>query len=131
MEKQRFLCISCLNSHLLLQSINIYCKSKSLPSHKSLTDCINCIFDGERFEETNDTKLCKFAATRRLQRVTSGKKGNQSSIRKLLALTNVNLSNILWVKSKIAVPKTKNTEPTQITVQRFSLWWKINTLENS
>ena len=50
-EKQRLSClwINCLNPHLLIQSINIFHKSKGLPFQK-----------GESFEEANDDKPGKF-----------------------------------------------------------------------
>ena len=43
MEKEKLsrLCINCLNPHLLLQSINIFRKSKRLPSHYPLTGYID------------------------------------------------------------------------------------------
>ena len=50
-EKLSCLCINCLNPHLLLQSIHIYCKSKGLPSHDSLTEYIDRLIKGESFEE--------------------------------------------------------------------------------
>ena len=59
-EKSSCLCINCLNPHLLLQSINIYGKSKHLPSHNSLTAYIDQLQKGEIFEEANDDKPCKF-----------------------------------------------------------------------
>ena len=57
-EKSSCLCINCLNPHLLLQSINIYRKSKHLPSHNSLTAYIDQLEKGEIFEEANDDKPC-------------------------------------------------------------------------
>ena len=74
-EKQSCLCINCLNPHLLLQSINIYRKSKGLLSHNSLTDYINRILDGESFDETNDTKLCKFYSYQKVTESYIGKEG--------------------------------------------------------
>ena len=65
-KKQSCLCIICLNSHLLLKSINIYRKSKILPSHHSLTGYINQILSGETFPESTDTKLCKFQTYHRV-----------------------------------------------------------------
>ena len=74
-EKQRCLCISCLNPHLLLKSINIYRKSKSLPSHSSLTGYVNQISSGETFPESTDTKRCKFYTYCRVTESYIGKAG--------------------------------------------------------
>ena len=53
-EKLSCLCIICLKPQFLLQSINIYSKSKGQPSHDSL------VTRGESFEEANDDKGSKF-----------------------------------------------------------------------
>ena len=65
-EKLSCLCINCLNPHLLLQSINIYRKSKVLPSHYSLTEYINRLQNGEDFVEANDEKPYKFYSCMRV-----------------------------------------------------------------
>ena len=59
-EKLSCLCINCLNPHFIFQSINIFRKSKGLPSHYLLTGYINHLQKGESFEEANDDKPCKF-----------------------------------------------------------------------
>ena len=68
-EKLSCLCINCLNPHLFLQSINIYRKSKGLPSHNSLTEYIDRLNKAEKFQEANDDKACKFYS---YQRVVEG-----------------------------------------------------------
>lgn len=74
-EKSSCLCINCFNPHLFIQSINIYRKSKALPSHSSLTDYINRMNNGEEFAETNDNKLCKFYFYQRITESYIGKQG--------------------------------------------------------
>lgn len=74
-EKSSCLCIDCFNPHLYLQSINIYRKSKALPSHGSLTEYINRINSGEDFAELNDKKLCKFYYYQRVVESYIGKEG--------------------------------------------------------
>ena len=82
-EKLSCLCINCLNPHLLLQSINIYWKSKVLLSHNSLTEYINCLQNGKNFVEANDEKPSKFYS---YMRVTESyiSKENQLNIPELL-----------------------------------------------
>ena len=65
-EKSSCLCISSLNPHPLLQSINIYCKSKHLPSHNSWTASIDQLEKGDIFEEANDDKPCKCCSYQKL-----------------------------------------------------------------
>ena len=74
-EKLSCLCINCLNPHLLLQSINIYWKSKVLPSHDFLTEYINRLQNGEDFTEANDKKPCKFYSYMRVTESYIGKEG--------------------------------------------------------
>ena len=76
-EKLSCLCIDCLNPHFLLQSINIYRKSKGLPSHGSLTEYIDRLNKGESFEEANDDKACKFYSYQRVAESYIGKEGKQ------------------------------------------------------
>ena len=73
MEKEKLscLCINYLNPLLLLQSINIFRKSKGLPSHYSLTGYIDLLQKGESFEEAND----KFDQYQRVIESYVGKEG--------------------------------------------------------
>ena len=65
-EKQRLSClwINCLNPHLLIQSINIFHKSKGLPFQK-----------GESLEEANDDKPGKFYQYQKVVESYIGKEG--------------------------------------------------------
>ena len=83
-EKLSCLCINCLNPHLLLQSINIYRKSKGLPSHDSLTEYIDCLNMGESFEEANDVRYASFTYIRELKKAISEKKANQWNLKEPL-----------------------------------------------
>ena len=74
-EELSCLCINCLNPHLLLQSINIYRKSKVLPSHDSLTEYINRLQNGEDFAQANDETPCKFYSYMRVTESYIGKEG--------------------------------------------------------
>ena len=67
------MCINCLNPHLFLQSINIYRKSKGLPSHNSLTEYIDRLNKAEKFQEANDDKACKFYSYQRVVESHTGK----------------------------------------------------------
>ena len=74
-EKLSCLCINCLNPHLILQSINIYCKSKGLPSHDSMMEYIGCLNKGDSFEEANDDKARKFYSYQRVVKCYICKEG--------------------------------------------------------
>ena len=74
-ENLSCVCINCLNLHLLLQSIDIYRKSKFLLSHNSLTEYINHLQNGENFTEANDEKPCKFYSYVRVTESYTGKEG--------------------------------------------------------
>ena len=81
-EKLSCLCINCLNPLLLLQLINIFRKSKGLPSHYSLTGYTDRLQKGESFEEANgDTPF----NIKELSKTTLEKKGNLLSTKDLLA----------------------------------------------
>ena len=58
-----------------MKSVNIYRKSKSLPSHPSLTGYINQISSGGTFPESTNTKLCKFYIYHRATESYIGKAG--------------------------------------------------------
>ena len=72
----------CLNLHLLLKSINIYCKSKSLPLQNSLTDYINRVLGGECFEKSNNTRLYIFHSYQQIIESYTGKEGKQAEYTK-------------------------------------------------
>ena len=58
-EKQSFLCINCLNPHVILSSINKYRHSRKLPPHGSLTTYLNELKSGMLFPEMEAQNTCK------------------------------------------------------------------------
>ena len=65
-EKQSCLCINCLNSHVILKSINCYRLTKKLTPHDSLTTYFNKMSSGKTFEEMKIKKECKYYEYRRV-----------------------------------------------------------------
>ena len=76
-EKQSCLCINCLNSHVILKSINCYRLTKKLTPHDSLTTYFNKMSSGKTLEEMKIEKECKYYEYRRVVESYIGKNGKR------------------------------------------------------
>ena len=74
-EKQSCVCINCQNPHLLLKSINRHRASCKLPIHKSLTEYIKQLRDGENFAELDEDRVCMYHSYERVQETYTKRDG--------------------------------------------------------
>ena len=118
-ENLSCLCINCLNLHLLLQSIDIYWKSKFLPSHNSLTEYINRLQNGENFTEANDEKPCKFYSYVRVTESYTGKEGKPVEYTRTAKVDDTkpvkHLVNLIKDGSKKFIKHRKEGKPVEYT----------------
>ena len=59
-EKQSCFCINCLNTHVLLKSINGYRSSMKLTPYKSLIAYLKQMKAEEKFDEISAVNICKY-----------------------------------------------------------------------
>ena len=130
-EKLSCLCINCLNSHLLLQSINIYRKSKDLPSHDSLTEYIDRLNKGESFEEANDDKAWKFYSYQRVVERYIGKEGKPVKYQRTARADDTKPVKHLVNLIKGGGSKYKKHQSYVDNCSLFSQWWKMSAMKNS